>query len=290
MPTAILPNDSLTELPKAWVTGSQGLIGAELLRSAAQFAARGISRETVDLLDATAVADLFRRERPALIIHCAAISRSPVCDTQPELARRSNVDVTRHLVELAAGIPFFFFSSDLVFDGKKGRYVEDDAPNPLSVYAETKAAAEEIVRLHPRHTIVRISLTGGKSKSGNRGFNEEMKNTWLAGKTLNLFTDEYRCPSSAPVIARAVWELATRQVHGTYHLCFAERLSRFEIGRLLAEKHPELNPRINPSSRKTYQGPPRPEDTSMNCTKVQKELSFVLPRFSDWLREDRFGF
>ena len=198
--------------------------------------------------------------------------------------------MTRHLLDLACDIPFIFFSTDLVFDGSKGNYVEQDSPRPLSVYAQTKASAEDLARRHPQHIIVRISLTGGHSPRGNRGFNEEMKNAWRAGKTLNLFTDEFRCPASADVIARAVWELVSQGARGTFHLCGAERLSRFEIGQILANKHPHLTPKINAASRSTYQGPPRPPDTSMNCAKAQALLSFELPCFSEWLARDTSGF
>jgi dTDP-4-dehydrorhamnose reductase len=283
----------LTERPLVWITGARGLIGNELVRSAPECApqlnARGLTRQAVDLLDEQAVAGLFARERPGLIIHCAAVSRNPICEAEPKLAHRTNVGVTKLLVELAADIPFLFFSTDLVFDGTKGGYVEEDAPNPLSVYAETKVLAEEAVRKHSQHIIARISLTGGKSPTGDRGFNEEMKNAWRAGKTLSLFIDEYRCPGSADVIARAVWELASKNARGTFHLCFAERLSRYDIGHALAAKHPELNPRIIAGSRKEYTGPPRPADTSMNCAKVRL-LSFQLPRFREWLAADQTGF
>lgn len=151
-------------------------------------------------------------------------------------------------------------------------------------------AAEEAVRQHSNHAIVRISLTGGHSPRGNRGFNEEMKNAWRDGKTLNLFADEFRCPSTADVVARAVWELALNSATGTYHLCGSERLSRFQIGELLAAKHPELSPKINATSRKDFHGMARPPDTSMDCTKIQRILSFKIPRFSDWLADDNTGF
>ena len=198
--------------------------------------------------------------------------------------------MTRQLVELAYDIPFIFFSTDLVFDGSRGNYLEEDQVNPLSVYGRTKAAAEDVVRTHPHHIIVRISLTGGHSPRGNRGFNEEMKNAWRAGKTLNLFVDEYRCPSTADVISRAVWELVANDARGTFHLCGAEKLSRYAIGELLAAKHPDLNPKITASNRIAYKGPPRPPDTSMNCAKVQALLSFPIPHFTDWLRRDASGF
>jgi len=278
----------------AWITGAGGLIGNELIKSAPVYAdtyqVRGLTRGELDVLDFNAVETLFKEERPTLIIHCAAISRSVDSQEAPDLARRVNVDATAHLADLAANLPFVFFSTDLVFDGAKGDYVETDSPNPLSTYAETKLAAEETVRKNPHHCIVRISLTGGTSPKGDRGFNEEMKNTWRQGKALNLFVDEFRSPSAAPVIAGAVWELITKNARGTFHLSGAEKLSRYEIGQLLAAKHPELNPKIIAGSRKEYKGPPRPADTSMNCAKVQRLLSFQLPRFSEWLQADQSGF
>jgi len=84
--------------------------------------------------------------------------------------------------------------------------------------------------------------------------------------------------------------LVAKRATGTFHLCGAEKLSRYEIGRLLAEKHPELQPKIVAGSRKDYTGPPRPADTSLNCSKVQQILSFPLPRFSDSLKQDQSGF
>jgi dTDP-4-dehydrorhamnose reductase len=212
------------------------------------------------------------------------LSRSPACQENPSLARKLNIEVTACLAELAADIPFIFLSSDLVFDGRQGNYEESAPPNPLSVYAETKVAAEQVVLANPRHTAVRISLNGGTSPTGDRGFNEEMRCAWKSGKTLKLFTDEFRCPMPAVVTARAIWELAGQNKPGLYHLCGNERLSRWETGRLVAARSPHLSPRIEPASRKDYAGPPRPADTSLNCATIQKMLSFSLPGLSEWLK------
>ncbi len=275
--------------PLVWVTGSAGLIGGHILRLAPlyapQFNAAGVTRAEADLTDFVAVRRLFRAQRPALIIHCAALSHSPTCQSQPELARRVNVDATANLAELAGESAFIFFSSDLVFDGVKGNYTESDLVHPLGIYAETKAAAESVVLRNPRHTIVRTSLTAGVSARA-RGFNEEMRAAWKAGKTLRLFSDEYRCPIDAAVTARAIWELARQTPPGIFHLAGSERLSRLQIGQLVAERHPELQPRIEACSLREYQGAPRPPDCSLNLGKIQQLLSFPLPGLTQWLAEN----
>jgi dTDP-4-dehydrorhamnose reductase len=269
------------EAKPAWVTGAAGLIGNYLMATApSAWRARGLTREVVDLLDLAAVRELFNKEKPALVIHCAAISKNPVCDADPAMARSVNTDVTAHLAELCADIPFVFMSTDLVFDGRKGNYVETDAPNPLGVYPETKARAEEAVLRNPNHTVVRTSVNAGRSISGNRSFNEELRAAFAAGRELSLFVDEFRCPIPAEATARALWEIAGRAT-GIFHLCGTETLSRFEIGKLVAARFPELNPKLKPGPLKDYKGPPRAPDTSMRVAKIQKLLSFELPRFSE---------
>ena len=80
--------------------------------------------------------------------------------------------------------------------------------------------------------------------------------------------------------------MATLGQGGLYHIAGTERLSRLEIGRLLAARHPELEARIEAGSLRGYSGAPRPPDTSLNCAKVQKLLSLPLPGLTNWLEEN----
>lgn len=271
-----------------WITGAGGLIGNYLVQSAAEFAPGwtivGLSRSQLDLTDFTAVRVRFKSDRPKLVIHCAALSRSPECQANPERARTLNVEVTGFLCELAEEIPFIFLSSDLVFDGRKGNYDESAPVSPLGVYAETKVAAEQKVLSNPKHTVVRTSLNGGTSPTGDRGFNEQLRNVWLAGKTAKLFSDEIRCPIPASVTARAMWELAgSGHQPGLYHLAGSQRLSRWEIGQLLATRWPQLNPKLVATSIADFPGAPRPSNASLTCAKIQRLLSFTLPGLTEWL-------
>jgi dTDP-4-dehydrorhamnose reductase len=271
----------------AWITGAGGLIGNYLVQTASQFAlglqVHGLTRPQLDLQDFDAVRRAFQKDKPNLIIHCAALAHTPTCQESPALARKLNVEVTALLTELAAEIPFFLFSTDLVFDGREGNYDEAAPINPLTVYAETKAAAEQIVLANPKHTVIRTSLNLGTSPTGNRAFNEQLRHAVERGETLKLFTDEFRCPLPAEVMSRVVWELAAQNKPGLYHVAGNERLSRWEIGQLLARRWAQLHPKIEATSIKDFQGLPRSPDSSLNCAKVQKLLSFPLPRLSEWL-------
>lgn len=269
------------------ITGAAGLIGHYLLKTAPRWAPKwdvcGITRQDVDLTDVNAVRRLWRDLHPHVVIHCAAQSRTGPCQQDPTLARRINVKATALLTELAAEIPFLFFSSDQVFDGAKGWYVEADPVNPLNVYGETKAEAERIVLQNSRHSVIRVALNAGTSPTGDRSFVEDMRNSVKGGTMLTLFTDEFRCPLPAGMTARALWELIDQDRPGLYHLGGAERLSRWEIGQALTPWYQELSGHIQPGSVGAYVGAPRPPDLSMRCDKVQGLLSFPLSGLRAWL-------
>src|SRR5438552_989461 len=279
---------SADDVMKGWITGAGGLIGNYLAPSAPRAAPRwqiaDLTRPRLDLTDFARLRQLVGHEKPQLILHCAALTKTGACQQNPTLAHKLNVEVTRLLAELVAEIPFIFFSSDLVFDGRKGNYIETDAVNPLNVYAETKVAAEKIVLRNPRHTVIRTSLNMGRSPTGDRSFSEEFRQACAAGKTLRLFSDEFRCPIPAIITAQAAWSLVAADRPGLYHLAGSERLSRWQIGQLLAARWPELHPRLEPASVRDYQGPPRSPDTSLNCGRIQELLPFHLPGLTEWLK------
>jgi len=271
----------------AWVTGANGLIGNYLVQTAPAHAprwrARALTRDQLDLLDFDAVRREFQKDKPQAIIHCAAVSTIADVQKNPGLARKVNVDATALLADLAAEIPFVLFSTDLVFDGKRGNYSETDATNPITLYAETKVAAEQIVLKNPRHLVVRTSINCWQSKTGTRGFDEQLRATLQKNEKMKLFTDEFRCPIFAGETARAVWELVEKNCAGIFHVAGAKRLSRWDTGQLLVQRWPELQSKIEPGSAKDFPGPPRAPDTSMDISRVQKILSKPLPGLDEWM-------
>jgi dTDP-4-dehydrorhamnose reductase len=226
----------------------------------------------------------FVTDQPQLVIHCAAVTTVTDAQKNPGLARRVNVEATRLLATLAAEIQLVFFSTDLVFDGRKGDYAETDTTNPLHVYGETKLAAEAEILKHPKHLVVRTSINGGVSPSGTRAFNEQLRRSMQeARQVMTLFEDEYRSPIAASETARAVWDLAAKKYAGIFHVAGAEKLSRVQIGKLLLKRWPEVTAAIKTGLAAECPGPARALDTSLNIAKVQKVLASPLPGLGEWL-------
>lgn len=275
--------------PRVIVTGAAGLIGRYCVTSASRWApnwdVQGLTRADFDLTDPAAAERTWRHLKPSMVIHCAALSRTKDCEHSPQLARRINVDATAHLARLSKDIPFIFLSSGEVFDGKRGWYREEDAPNPINFYGKTKLEAERLVLQNPRHSVVRIVLTAGTSQNGDRSFVEDMCRAAKSGKSVTLYADEYRCPLPAGAIARVIWELVGKDESGLFHLGGHERLSRWEIGQALLPWYPELQGHLVKGSTCDHTGAPRPADLSLNCEKIQAHLSFPIPGFRSWLND-----
>ncbi|MDF0664850.1 MAG: SDR family oxidoreductase [Nitrospira sp.] len=275
--------------PRVIVTGAAGLIGQYVVKSASRWApgrqVHGLTRADLDLTDSVAVERTWQSIKPDIVVHCAALSRTKDCEQDPQLAHRVNVESTAHLARLCKDIAFIFLSSGEVFDGKRGWYREEDAPNPINFYGKTKLQAEQLVLQNPRHTVVRIVLTAGTSQNGDRSFVEDMCRAAQGGKPVTLYGDEFRCPLPAGAIARALWELTDKDLPGLYHLGGQERLSRWEIGQTLLPWYPELQARLAEGSARSHTGASRPADLSLNCEKIQTHLSFPIPGFRSWLKD-----
>ncbi len=274
---------------RIWVTGAGGLIGSNVLRFAQAEAGDwewfGLGRSELDLLDHDRMRSEFAQQAPVALVHCAAIANTGHCEENPELAFRTNSEATRVLSELFSELPMVFLSTDIVFDGLSGGYVEESECRPINVYGRTKLDAETYVLRYPNHCVLRLSLNGGVSPSGDRGFNEVLKQTFNRGEELKLFVDEYRQPLPVEVTARVIMTALRERWSGIYHLGGAERMSRFAIGELLAAHWGIAKPNLSPSSLKDFSGGIRAPDTSMDCRKIQSRLDFEIPSLRDWLKD-----
>ncbi len=135
-----------------------------------------------------------------------------------------------------SGARIVFLSSDQVFDGRCGGYVESDPPNPIHVYGRTKLAAEQaIAEAGPSATVLRLSIVFGPSPQGNRSCSEQILRALERGSRPRLFDDEFRTPIFAADIGSAISELVLRQDVGLLHLGGPDRVSRYELGVAVAK-------------------------------------------------------
>ena len=96
------------------------------------------------------------------IIILSSVTDPKKCEEDPDYSNLLNVISTKNLINIFAKKKkkVIFFSSDYVFDGKKGKYTEKDTPNPINLYGEQKFEIEKYIHKNLEDfSILRIAKT-----------------------------------------------------------------------------------------------------------------------------------
>lgn len=278
------------------VTGASGFLGRQALWAAARSgpargtfwsAAPGSLRGLgplfrLDLASREGVRRLFEELRPAAVIHAAACADWRRCEEDPELARRANVQGTRHIAEAAArvGSRLVYVSTDLVFDGEEAPYDETASPRPLSAYGRTKLEGERVALESSEDScVVRLSLLFGWSRGARANFSEAAIHAIRSGGEVAGFVDEFRTPLYAPDAAEALVALARRpDLTGVFHLGGGERLSRYEFALRACRAFSLPESRVRPAKvAEVFPGARRARDSSLDDRATRRALG-TLPR------------
>lgn len=270
------------------VTGASGRLGSYLLAQMALGAHDVIGSgrrqpptwtsgqfQPVDLADPAGALRALSRIDPDVVIHLTAISSAEEVRRDPAGAWKINVEGTRLLSDWAAKNTrrLVFASTDLVFDGTRSWYREDDPPNAILEYGRTKRAAEIEVGASRLNLTVRIGLLYGKAPAGKEGFFDRAVSSLRAGVPAEFFADEYRTPLDYATAATALGKLADSTVSGVIHLAGPERLSRFELMSRAAAALGIDTDLVRPTSlSRAPLAEPRPADVSLDTTRLRKEL------------------
>jgi dTDP-4-dehydrorhamnose reductase len=148
--------------------------------------------------------------RPDLVLHAAAWTNVDGAEDQRAEAFAVNEGGTRNVTSL--GTPVVYFSTDYVFDGRKGEpYVESDEPAPASVYGWSKRAGESHVQ---EGWIIRSSWLFGAT---GHNFVRTMLRLGAERDEVAVVDDQRGAPTYVGHLAGATRELLALP-HGTWHL------------------------------------------------------------------------
>lgn len=283
------------------VTGGGGFVGGNLIRQAEgawdvhaidrraeDLHGPGLTWHELDLNDQAQVRKVFESVRPTAVVHTAAASDIDWCEANEEPARRVNVGVTALLAELSRsyGARLVYFSSDSIFDGTRGGYSEEDAPEPLNVYARTKVEGERIVaRMESPWVIVRPSLVLGLpvGEEGN-SFLWRMAQSLKKGLTVAFPRGEIRSPIDVITLSRAVLELAAGHHQGIYHLSGNDAMTRFDMARRICARLGYASSLVVDKKPQIATGrAKRPANVSLSNAKASRALKTPMVDFDTGL-------
>lgn len=273
---------------KILITGASGLYGSKLSQITAQDCEvySGYYKDTpsygtpvqFDISNKKQVERAFKQVNPDVVVHAATLTNVDACETNKELAWKINVEGTRNTAEAAkaCGAFLFYMSTDYVFNGEKGNYVETDTPDPINHYGLTKLKAEELVEdMMDEYCIARASVIyGATPAAGKINFALWLINKLRQKEPVKIVVDQWNSPTLNTNLAEMTCEILQRKLTGVYHLSGATRISRYDFAKSIASTFDVEPTLIVPSASSEFAwAAKRPKDSSLNVEKAQNALT-----------------
>jgi dTDP-4-dehydrorhamnose reductase len=273
---------------KLFITGASGLLGRSLVATALNTGHKvysGYNRHLpsegipfkVDLMDKSNLAKSVNAISPDCVIHAAANTDVDYCEANPDFALQINGAAVGVLARACrgAGSRFVYVSTDYVFDGKLGQYIEEDEPNPINAYGRSKLAGEmETKQDGEDWCIVRTALLYGWGRPSRPNFADWLIDRLRAQLECKVVTDQYGSPTLVSNLAKMVTEVAETKYKGLLHLAGATRINRYDFAFRIARKF-NLDYRLIVPVRSSDMGwtAKRPSDSSLIVQKAIQVLS-----------------
>jgi dTDP-4-dehydrorhamnose reductase len=275
------------------VVGAAGQLGAAIVHEFTghpqSYDVVPLTRAELDVTDDFAVASMFERVRPNVIINCAGYNDVDGAEMHPLEALGANAYAVRALARAAERhhAVLVHYSTDFVFDGTTTKpYTEEDAPNPRSVYAMSKLLGEWFALDASRGYVLRVESLFGRSPNGPnpKGSVEVIFKSLRSGKSPKVFKDRTISPTYVIDAGRATRELIELSAPpGLYHCVNSGSCTWLELGQEVARQL-GVEPTLTPVTlAEATMAAPRPQFCALSNEKLQS-VGIHMPAWQDALR------
>jgi len=259
------------------ITGSGGQLGHDLLEIFHGSTVTGLDHQSLDISDRAAVEAAVAAIEPSWVINAAAYNDVDRAETDAGRAFAVNGAGPGYLAEAArrAGAGIVHISTDYVFDGHKGSaYVEDDTPNPLSVYGRSKLEGEQrVLNSGASACVLRTAWLYG---AHGKNFVKTIRSAAAAGGPLRVVADQVGSPTWTRHLAQAMSGLMQSAARGLFHVVNAGQCSRYQMAQAIVGGAVEVIPITSAESNRPA---PRPPNSALRSARWQQT---GLPALVDW--------
>lgn len=218
---------------KIMVTGSEGMLGQDIskLIKTTRNILVPVTKSELNIADGNKVKAFIQRIRPNIIINCAAYTNVDLAEQESLKAISVNGFGPYSISEAAneIGAKVVHISTDYVFNGNKisGPYLEEDRPDPISVYGASKLVGEEMIKANTdKYFIVR---TAGLYGAGGDNFVRRIVANAKEFGRLEVVYDQFTNPTSTMALSEAIMALIETEHYGIHHLAAAGACSWYEF-------------------------------------------------------------
>jgi len=285
---------------KILLLGNTGQVGWELNRTLLTLGEMiALDYPQIDMADPDSICELVQEVKPQIIVNATAYTNVDKAESEPELAMAINGIgpgiLAQEVKKIGAAI--IHYSTDYVFDGTKGTpYTEEDQPNPINVYGETKLAGEKAVQeVDGTFLIFRTSWVYSLRRPC---FVTKVLEWAKTKEVLRIVDDQISSPTWARTLAEATAQVIAQgrkdpigylaETSGLYHLAGGGSCSRFEWAKVILEldlkKKGQDVKELVPAKSSGFPTPAvRPANTALDCTAFKKTFSLILPSWQQTL-------
>lgn len=267
------------------ITGATGLLGRAVVQQltlsnrheliATGFSRSGVGINKLDLTDELALNDFIGSQQPDVILHCAAERRPDVSEQSPEAALALNLKATSTLAKAAKqqGAWVLYISTDYVFDGITPTYSENDVPNPVNFYGESKLRGEQVLLdISNDFAVLRLPILYGQVEKVDESAVLVLLNQLLDKKPQNVDHWAIRSPTSTQDIAMAIenmlaLKLDTKTINGIYHFSAEQSMSKYQMLLVLSELLGRDTQHLTAVSE-PLDSAKRPQDCTLSCQRL----------------------
>ena len=268
------------------ITGASGLLGRSLVESLQPYynvlpTGKSCLSGNLRLLDITKKDDVFALIddfKPSIIINCAAYTSVDNAESEKKNARDVNVNGLLNLVNNCNNkTKIIHISSDYVFDGSKGEYLEDDPTFPINYYGKTKLESENIlIGSNLEYLIIRPNVLYSNDLS-QKHFLSWVVNSLSNEQEINVATDQISNPTYIPDLLQVISDSILLDCSGIYHIGSENSLSRYDFANEICDVFGLKNDFLIPvKSISLNQRAKRPFNSSLSCEKIQSEMNIEL--------------
>jgi dTDP-4-dehydrorhamnose reductase len=266
------------------VTGASGFFGSNFPSAADSAELIALTRTgvipagyksavTADLNDPESITSAIEEVKPTYVLHAAALASHEECERNPDFAYALNANATRVIAETAhrVGSKLIYLSTDAVFNGETGNYLENDTPDPFSVYGKSKLEGEiNATGVDPQSLVIRTNFFGW-SPTHSRSILEFFVNKLEAQNPIGGYTDFTVTSIYVRYLAQHICQL--RDQSGIWHVASRDALTKFDFGLNVAEVFGLNSALITPVTGKGEVS--RARNISLNTDKFQNYLSEI---------------
>ena len=274
------------------LTGANGMLGTHISKidlynyKITSFSKKN-GKNNLDITDSAKVKEVLEFIKPNFIVNCAAFTNVDKSEIDKKLTHRVNVHGLNNLIKYSSPkTKIIHISSDYVFDGTKGNYLENDITRPINYYGKTKLEAENILIGSNRpYTIFRPNVIFDFSSNNFFTF---IYNSLKNKQDINIVNDQISNPTYAPHFAKIIIESIILDVEGVFHFGSLDNISRYDFALKIANFYNFNIENIKPISSKLLgQNAERPLNTSLNCNKIINNFDIEILPISYYLEKNK---